>query len=253
VNLGVNGYGLDQAYLRYRRDLEGIDHDVHVFAFIADDFRRMRDGLFRGGPKPTLVIEDGRLAVQGVPVPRLSSARVLMRRVRDQAVINFRSLELVRRLFPFLGRKTCAWNGEGGGGPSDSLRPVVDKLFGALSDATTTRDAALVLTYLPCVDEYRPAEVPQWRAVAREMAVRHGIPFVDLSLDLNDLPREKAEGFFIGGFVREPFVMADGHYTVNGNAFFARALYRRLRDIPVVAAQLNRVPERMAEGDSGTP
>ena len=41
VNLGQGGYGIDQAFLWYKRDGSKLDHDVHIFAFITRDFVRI--------------------------------------------------------------------------------------------------------------------------------------------------------------------------------------------------------------------
>jgi hypothetical protein len=68
VNMGQAGYGVDQAYLWYKRDAGTIRHHVHLFAPIVDDFRRMESGTFFGGySKPFL--EEGSLVVKNVPVP----------------------------------------------------------------------------------------------------------------------------------------------------------------------------------------
>src|SRR5262249_22686948 len=48
INMGQGGYGADQAYLWYRRDGLKIDQDVQIFAFITDDFARMRRPVFLG-------------------------------------------------------------------------------------------------------------------------------------------------------------------------------------------------------------
>ena len=37
VNMGQGGYGLDQAYLWFLRDGAALEHDVHLFSFIAED------------------------------------------------------------------------------------------------------------------------------------------------------------------------------------------------------------------------
>src|SRR5687768_1540014 len=42
ANLGVGGYGFDQAYFRYRTQGEALQYDLHLFAFITDDLYRMR-------------------------------------------------------------------------------------------------------------------------------------------------------------------------------------------------------------------
>ena len=54
VNMGQGGYGVDQAYLWYKRDGRGLDHQAHVFAFITDDLRRMLETDFHGFGKPHL-------------------------------------------------------------------------------------------------------------------------------------------------------------------------------------------------------
>jgi hypothetical protein len=41
VNMRQAGYGVDQAYLWYKRDGGAFRHHVHLFAPIVDDFRRM--------------------------------------------------------------------------------------------------------------------------------------------------------------------------------------------------------------------
>src|SRR5688572_18462022 len=47
VNLGQGGYGLDQIYLRVRRDGTAIGFDVLLFAFTRADFARMDKDTYR--------------------------------------------------------------------------------------------------------------------------------------------------------------------------------------------------------------
>jgi hypothetical protein len=102
VNMGVNGDGVDQAYLRYLRDAKDIEHDVHLFAFIADDFTRMRSGAYRLDSKPTLVVEGGRLSVRGVPVEPPSTASRLLPVLR-RAARGLRTGALAQRALPPIG------------------------------------------------------------------------------------------------------------------------------------------------------
>ena len=69
VNMGQGGYGLDQAYLWYKRDGAQLGPDLHLFAFITVDFERMQQDNFLGYGKPVLTIRDNELAVENVPVP----------------------------------------------------------------------------------------------------------------------------------------------------------------------------------------
>ena len=63
VNLGQGGYGADQAYLRYLRDTKTLDHQVQLFAFIDDDFKRMQSSTFLGIDKPVLMLDNGYLTM----------------------------------------------------------------------------------------------------------------------------------------------------------------------------------------------
>src|SRR5262245_11701161 len=67
VNMGEGGYGVDQAYLWYKRDGVKLEHHVQLLAIITDDFRRMQSDSFLGYGKPVIDIENGMLLVKNVP------------------------------------------------------------------------------------------------------------------------------------------------------------------------------------------
>jgi len=54
INMGLVGYGVDQAYRWYRRD--AADVDVHISAFIMHDFMRMQYDKFIGVARPVVVL-----------------------------------------------------------------------------------------------------------------------------------------------------------------------------------------------------
>lgn len=68
LNMGSGGYGVDKAYLLYKREASKYEHQVHLFAFITDDFYRMQYDTFVGYGKPMIDIKDGALVVKNVPV-----------------------------------------------------------------------------------------------------------------------------------------------------------------------------------------
>jgi hypothetical protein len=76
LNLGVHGYGHDQMLLYLRE--EGLKYrpDVVLLGFLYDDMERNLLG-FRDYAKPRYALRDGRLELQGVPIPPPSD---LMRR-----------------------------------------------------------------------------------------------------------------------------------------------------------------------------
>jgi hypothetical protein len=77
LNFGVDGYGIDQTYLRYSRDVRPWHPDVVIFSLIDDDFRRTM-GVYGfltfttslPFPKPRFVMRDHRLVPINIPLPR---------------------------------------------------------------------------------------------------------------------------------------------------------------------------------------
>ncbi|WP_147156898.1 SGNH/GDSL hydrolase family protein [Reyranella soli] len=69
LNAGVSGYGFDQIVLRAEQLAAGYKPAVIVVSFIADDIRRTEMRRLWSADKPYFVIEDGKLALRGVPVP----------------------------------------------------------------------------------------------------------------------------------------------------------------------------------------
>lgn len=69
LNAGVSGYGFDQIVLRAEQLAAKYKPAVIVVSFIADDIRRTEMRRLWSADKPYFVIEDGRLALRGVPVP----------------------------------------------------------------------------------------------------------------------------------------------------------------------------------------
>lgn len=245
VNMGQGGYGIDQAYLWYQRDGTQIDRDVHVFAFVTLDFARMRRQDFIGYGKPVITIDQDQLSVRNVPVPRRSGL-ILTMRTWGQAATNFRMVQLIAQL---AHRTPQPSGGVPDGAEGDPLRPVVEKVFESLRDLDAQRGTVLVLVYLPVEQDYGTAPQP-WRTFVHDVAARQGIALIDLVPELNDVSRQEAEKFFIGA--REiPYRSSKGHYTVRGNQFIARALYRRLSAIEAVAAKFRTTSVATTDQEEG--
>ena len=76
LNFGVDGYGVDQAYLRYQRDVRPWRPDLVIFGFINHDlYRSMAVYTFVSFPewelpygKPRFVLDGGRLELLNTPV-----------------------------------------------------------------------------------------------------------------------------------------------------------------------------------------
>jgi hypothetical protein len=236
VNMGQGGYGIDQAYLWYQRDGTVLDHDIHLFAFIGQDLKRMEAGAFDGYPKPTLALEGGRLVTRGVPVPRIGAESRLTKGLYQ--MYDLRSVMLLRGLF--FSRKGGLAKGSAEDPPTVAIAAEVLR---RLQEINRNKSSTLVVVFLPTVENYQIVSA-QVESLHQE-ALRSGILWVDLAPDFRTLPESEVEGLFIQpGQV--PFAGANGHYNAAGNRFVAQRLYKHLTSIPAVEAKLEHANRERA-------
>jgi hypothetical protein len=235
INLGQQGYGIDQAYLWYLRDGVPLAADLHVFAFIWDDFLRVvrdRDG------KPVVRLVDGEIRVENVPVER--GARPYRWLERSAPLLDeLRSLALARRaLRSAFGRSAPPWNlGEGA--------RVSFALLRRLAAHHAQRGSSFVLVYLPTREDLSSSTFEELRSWLAERAAKQGMAYVDLTDDMRALPPERAAELFLAdGEIPQA---AGGHYGAAGHRFVATRLLARLGTLPAVAARL-----AAARGAAGT-
>jgi hypothetical protein len=225
LNMGQGGYGVDQAYLWLVRDGFAFQPDLVLFAFIQEDFVRMRDPEFLGYGKPVLrLAADGGLEVRNVPVPRSGSGGPWRARLA-RSLDRLRVVQLVR---PLLGAPAPA---PGRLGREELIR-LGGRVFEELERRSRDRGAELVLVYLPMRWDYRTPK-RRWREPLAEEARRLGTPFFDLAEELNGLSPSQVDGLYIPDGSLD-FPGADGHFNEAGNAWAAQALLQRLRRLPHV-------------------
>jgi hypothetical protein len=218
VNMGQGGYGVDQAFLWYAREGVKLEHQVLLFAFITEDFRRMSRDNFLGFGKPVLAIEGNQIRTTNVPVPRTAY------------------------LFPWLGRNAILFRGlrviqlvdrVTGRGP-DRVDPriapetwsVAMAVFETLDRMTREKGGVLVLVSLPDTADYSIRKSDGWRAALRSAAGQQGWIFVDLVDEIRRLPPEAARAMY------------HDHFNEEGNRWVARTIHDRLTQIESVAARL---------------
>jgi hypothetical protein len=218
VNMGMGAYGVGQDYLWWKRDGEALRPRLLVFAFIAHDFQRLIED-HHIQPKPRLALEDGRLVVRNVPVPRASAAETARTAARELTywLDTAKALSrLIGWLLPARSRRAALEDATRGG--DFAFAPVAEGVFAELARETSARGTALLLVYLPtAADLDRPRPVAAW---AEGVAGRLGVPFADLTPALEALDAERRECLF----------RPDGHYTVGGNRVVAAALLPAVRE-----------------------
>ncbi|MCL4302727.1 MAG: hypothetical protein KJ077_43970 [Anaerolineae bacterium] len=230
VNMGQGGYGVDQAYLWYKRDGQKLEHDIQLFAFITTDFRRMERPDFNGYGKPLLALENETLTVTNVPVPRRSFWMPWLTQHRE-AINELKSVQLMRQLFfdeAAADELTKAAQG--------SAESVAWKILEDLARLNQARQSTLVLVYLPGQD-FTDKDLTKWRKLVRTAAEQQDILFLDLVEEFKDWPPDERATMFIAKGALD-YQGAAGHYTAKGNQYVADVLYERLLALPEISQKL---------------
>jgi hypothetical protein len=218
INMGLGGYGVDQAYLWYMRDGAQFDHQLHLFALLTDDFRRMRSDRFMGYGKPLLIVQQDSLAVANLPVPR-TSRFAHWRALHGETIARLNVVRLLRKLFRLDIASVTADRDERG---DPHLRDIVARVFADLRRVNDAKRSRLVLVYLPGAWDYRPSpETDAWRRFVQEEALRQGIIFFDLVQEIREVPSDEIDHLF----------GPHAHFSLAGNVWVAEVLGRRLSPV----------------------
>jgi hypothetical protein len=233
VNMGQEAYGIDQAFLWYRREARLLQHNVHILAFITHDFARMRLTWFTGAWKPTLAVSGDSLLVTGVPVPRTTPQRK-MERMR-LAVASLRSSELTARLRDNAPREAV---GATRLSPSET-RAVFARIVAELARANSAKHSTLILLYLPVLPDYVNEASLEWREHVRTIADSLGVHFIDLIPELRKLTEEDARALYLGQpTLAEAEALRLGgaarHMSVEGNRWVATHVRQDLERLRVL-------------------
>ncbi len=238
VNMGQGGYGVDQAYLWYKRDGAPLDHDILLFTFITMDFERMRQTEFLGYGKPLLKIEGDRLVVDNVPVPRRSFYLPWLTQNRD-ALLGLTSVRLLSQFFESSKKSQES----GTTAENDAPEKVAAAILNDLLRINAAKQSILVLIYLPTLGDYQPggrASTDVWREFVNLAAQDTGVIFIDVVEEFRKLPPDQAQALFIPDGALD-FPSAAGHYSVMGNQYVAQLLYEKLMALPEMSNKLTEI------------
>jgi hypothetical protein len=237
--MGQGGYGVDQMYLWYKRDGAKFEHQVCLFAFITEDFNRMQSDRYLQYGKPLIDIENGKLVVKNVPVPRPAYDHSWL---TDDVLPNLgrlRTVELLKRV----GRRlqfapdTAADNETIERTPKgriEKTQKVLVKMFEDLKHLNAERSSKLVLVYLPTMYE----DEVEWIKFTEKESQDLGIPLINVLSTFRSMPRSQTQSMFIPeGQLNLPF--AAGHLNEQGNKFVAEIIYQRLKNDPVISPLLS--------------
>ncbi len=239
LNFGVPGYGIDQAYLRYERDVRAWHPEVVILALISHDVLRTTmvyyqvgfPGARVPGAKPRLTIRDGRLIPINLPLPE------------PQTLFNSHSIADVPFMDYDRSYRTSDWNWHlyqlsyllrfAVSWTPTWKQPDIDEETLALNQVIlqtfvrrVQEDGAIpLILFLPSFTDYRDAEGrPHDRDLLGIRVLDHaGLPYVNALPCLDHLPFGQI--LFTTGW----------HYTPAANELIAQCLHAVIQQEPIRA------------------
>jgi hypothetical protein len=239
LNFGVPGYGVDQAYLRYERDVRAWYPDVVVLAVISHDLLRSTmvyyqigfPGAQVPGAKPRFVVRGNKLVPVNVPLPRPESV-FASTDVKDLPFLTYdrfyRSSDWTPHLYGFshafrLAQSwTSQWKYAMKQGFDEETLSINRLLFDTFLRRVKEDGAIPVILFLPSYTEYRDAggRPAKEQLIGLRMLDGANVPYLSALPCLDRMP--ESEQKFTSGW----------HYTPAANRVVAACLRAMLRDQP---------------------
>lgn len=188
INMGVAGYGLDQIALFYEQVARRYRASVVVLNFVCLD-RSRDEHLYTSAAKPRFRLEDGKLRLEGVPVPEPSE-------ILSAVSMESHLLALTRIL-----TSNHRWDSEVTTDDPTLTAAIVERLW----DDIRKNGAQPVVVYLPVAQELEGKAPPQSGSV-HDLCRAHNVPFCDVTQAMLDGMNE--------GTVRQQ-LRVPYHYTVS--------------------------------------
>ncbi|NNE18547.1 MAG: hypothetical protein HKN10_08735, partial [Myxococcales bacterium] len=230
INMGQVGYGVDQAYLLYKRDADDLEVDVHILAFITHDFLRMQYDEFMGIPRPVVALKGGKPVVTNAPISqsRCSTPTWLAETLnRADGLRTFRLATAIRGRLNLGSRELPgAWAARG----AEEVEAVVAGMLEDLRDYDSARSRATVLVYFPSGEELQQpsAELAYWMSAVESNAGRLDTPFINFVSLFGELPAADVARLYVDGY----------HFSEEGHVLVARKILEHLRDDPRTSGRL---------------
>jgi hypothetical protein len=235
LNFGVDGYGVDQAYLRYQRDVLAWHPDVVILGVINDDLRRTMcvyaflcfPGFEMPFAKPRFTVSGDTLVPRNVPLPPPDSL-FMQAAIADLPFIaydpSFDPAEWEWHPYDhsyairFVLSKFRRWPVPGPAVTEAALRTVNGEVLRAFVRRAREHGATPIVVFFPSRTAFLP-EPQRSPSVAQQVLSANAIPYVDMTECVSRVsPAER-------------FVTL--HYSAVTNAAIARCL----RDAVLTAAR----------------
>lgn len=227
VNMGQGGYGIDQAYLWYKRDASRLEHQLYIMAFITDDFYRLQLDRFHGYGKPLIDTEKGKLVIKNVPVPRRPYYLPWFTSNFDR-MMRLNTFKLLKQIYQNIGFEPVRSDTISERERNLKTQEVQRSIFKDLKHINDERSRKIILVYLPTIYEIKDNESQEWMRFIEKEAQTLGIPLINVLRIFRSLPYENVADMFIPeGQIN--YLNAGGHLNNRGNEFVARVIYEELK------------------------
>jgi hypothetical protein len=247
VNTGIVGYGIDQAFLLYKRASNTLQHNIQLFAFIGDDLSRIETDNYFWIGKPILSLRDGQLVEGNVPVPLhlIRSKIAAWGRMYGDVLRPIRTVEFLSRASDHFHLARAA-----GSRPSETQEQwnnVIGTILASLKGLNESKHSTLVLVCLPTESD-RQIDTSQYgRSVVHDEAAKQGILLIDLIDDFQKLHFDQVPRLFIRD-ENAIYRGEEGHFTVEGNRYIAQEIYSHLVQLGVLQ-DAKRNPHRVSRAN----
>jgi len=212
INMGLGGYGIDQAYMSYRRDGTKFDVDVLLFSFIVGDFFRMNpQGNVADLGKPVLELVDGDPVAINTPVVNLLDVPGFGTRLT-----RLWHTSCLSGLIP----KSLDVPAAKEGAKEQPFVPVSLRIFEILRDQSKERGQVFAMAMLPTQADVGKKRLPLIDDWLIPQLKKRGIPLIDVRPAFKKVPNTELPGHF-----------TMGHYSRRGNRVAAKALLAGIRKL----------------------
>ena len=231
LNFGVDGYGVDQAYMRYQRDVVPWLPEVVILGVISHDLRRTMciygflcfPGFEMPFAKPRFVLKGHELALLNVPLPRAASLfgkRSIAELPFIEDDISFRKEEWDGHAYDrsyvvrFLRSRFSPWMTTRPTVTEEALRAVNGEIFRTFFRMVRANGSTPLVVVFPSRADFI-SEGGRRAGVAREVLEASGIPYRDMTECVREVsPGERFEAL---------------HYSARTNLAVARCLEDSVR------------------------
>jgi hypothetical protein len=243
LNFGVNGYGLDQAYLRYRRDVVPWKPNVVVLGLIQHDLRRLLTVYsFISFPswqfpfaKPRFIFRDGELSLLNTPLPtpeQLFSLPAITDLLHLHYEKAYHDWEWQEQWYHgshglrFLTSRFQRWPKKGPAFSAQTIEALSRAILQAFRALAQRHGSTSLLVYFPSIgagdfSDSAPPANRESHGLGKRLVADAGMPHVDLTACLRSVDATKR------------FVPGKPHYASPGNEAIASCLVERVREAAV--------------------